>query len=212
MITSRAHGFLLSGILLAAIALCGATLAADAPSQARQELERTIHDILVELQKPELKNPATKKNVLSRVEGIIDRLFSFEELSSRTVGVKWDSFSPDQKKRFIAEFTTLLRESYLEKLDGYNGETVNYVGETRNTNGDKVEISTSVVVKGKKVSVAYRMLQKSRWIVYDVIIEGVSMVQNYRSQFQQALLAGDVEKFIEHVRGTAEKARAYNKK
>ena len=210
MIRSRLKVFLLTGLLLAGLCLCGVAVAA--PSQAHQELEKTINAVLAELQKPELKQPATRNAVLARVEKIIDRLFSFEELSSRTVGAAWNKFSPDQKTRFIDVFTTLLRESYLEKLDGYNGETVTYLSETASKAGDKVEINTSVNIRGKPVPVAYRMLKKDRWEVYDVIIEGVSMVQNYRSQFQQVLVSGDAEKLIQLVREKADAAKAYNKK
>ena len=75
-----------------------------------------------------------------------------------------------------------------------------------------MEINTSVNIKGKPVPVAYRMLKKGQWEVYDVIIEGVSMVQNYRSQFQQVLVSGDAEKLIQLVREKADAAKAYNKK
>ncbi len=212
MISSRLKALVLSGIILMGLCLWNAESARAAPSQAHQELELTINEVLSELQKPDLKNPATRNVVLGRVEKIIDRLFSFEELSARTVGPSWNKFTPDQQKRFIHVFTTLLRESYLEKLDGYNGETVTYLSETGSKNGDKVEINTSVNIRGKPVPVAYRMLKKNQWEVYDVIIEGVSMVQNYRSQFQQLLVSGDAEALIEQVRVKAESARAHNKK
>ena len=130
------------------------------------------------MQRPDLKNPATRANVLSRVEGIIRQLFSFDELSMRTVGPSWKNFSPAQKQQFTGAFETLLRETYLGKRDGYNGESVSYTGETSSSKGDKVEIQTSVNIKGKPVPVSYRMLNKGRWVVYDGISEGVSMVQN----------------------------------
>ena len=212
MIKSRLKILVISGFLLIGACLFGADASMAAPSQARQELKRTINEVLAELQKPELKQSGARNAVLTRVERIIDRLFSFEELSARTVGANWKKFSPDQKKRFIDAFTTLLRETYLEKLDGYNGETVTYVSETASKSGDKVEISTTVNIKGKPVPVAYRMLKKSQWEVYDVIIEGVSMVQNYRSQFQQLLVSGDAEKLIEQVRVKAEEVRSHNSK
>ena len=208
----RLKVFILSAFLLMGACLCGPGASLAAPSQARQELERTINDVLAELKKPELKKPATRDAVLARVERIIDRLFSFEELSARTVGANWRNFTPDQQKRFIDVFTTLLRETYLEKLDGYSGEIVTYLSETSSTSGDKVEISTTVTIKGTPVPVAYRMLKKNQWKVYDVIIEGVSLVQNYRSQFQQVLVSGDAEKLITQVRAKAEEARAHNKK
>ena len=212
MILSRLKICVLSILVPALICLCSPGVSAAAQSQARQELENTINEILAELKKPELKKPASRDAVLARVEKIANRLFSFEELSARTVGANWNKFTPDQQKRFIEVFTTLLRETYLEKLDGYSGETVSYLSETASTAGDKVEIGTAVNIKGASVPVAYRMLKKGRWVVYDVIIEGVSMVQNYRSQFQQLLVAGDAEKLITQVRAKAEEARAHNKK
>ena len=165
-----------------------------------------------ELENPGLQNPAQRTAILDRVEQIIQRLFDAEELSSRTVGPSWKTFTPTQKTQFTEAFTQLLRQPYLEKLEGYNGERVSYTGETASTNGDRVEIQTTVSIKGKDVPVAYRMLKKSQWEVYDVIIEGVSMVQNYRSQFQQLLVSGDADKLIEQVRTKAEEARAHNKK
>ncbi len=180
-------------------------------SEARGELENTVTRVLAELRKPELKNPATRGAVLAEVETIIRGLFSFEELSMRSVGPEWQNFTPEQRQRFSSAFETLLRVNYLEKLDGYNGERVSFLGESSSSKGDKVEIKTSVDIKGKPVPVNYRMLKQGRWMVYDVIIEGVSMVQNYRSQFQSILAQGGAEKLIEQVRAKAEEARANSK-
>ncbi len=181
------------------------------PSEARVQLEKTVDAVLDELQKPELRDPAKRGAVMADVEKLILHLFDFGELSTRTVGPNWKQFTPDQKQRFTDAFTTLLRETYLEKLYGYSGETVTYNGETSSTDGSKVEIHTAVVVKGKQVPVAYRMLKKEHWIVYDVIIEGVSMVQNYRSQFQDIMSKGDAEKLIKLVQDRAESVRAHNR-
>jgi ABC-type transport system involved in resistance to organic solvents, auxiliary component len=183
--------------------------AADSP--ARTVLEQTINQVLAELQKPELKNPATRDTVLQRVEGIIRGLFSFQELSMRTVGPEWKNFSSDQKNRFSAAFETLLRETYLEKLDGYNGEQVSYSGEL-DLGKNRVEIQTTVNIRNKPVPVSYRMIQRGNWVVYDVVIEGVSMVANYRSQFQSVLARDGAEKLIELVRIKADEARKLNRK
>lgn len=182
-----------------------------AHSPARTELEKTINLVLDELKKPELKNPATRNAVLQRVEVIVRTMFSFQELSMRSVGPEWKNFTPDQKTRFTAAFETLLRETYLEKLDGYNGEQVNYTGEL-NLGSNRVEIQTIVNIKNKPVPVNYRMIQRGRWVVYDVVIEGVSMVANYRGQFQNVLAKNGVEKLIDLVRVKADEARAQNRK
>lgn len=185
-----------------------------AASSAQEALERTVNLVLRELEKPELKNPATREAVLSKVEGIVLTLFSFEELSRRTVGPNWKSFSQDQQKSFITAFEDLLRERYLGALEGYNGESVSYIKETPvGSGGDKVQIDSQVSIKNKAVPVSYRMLSTGgRWVVYDMIIEGVGMVQNYRSQFQAVLQKGDPEELIRLVRAKAEETRAANGK
>lgn len=182
-----------------------------AQSEPRTVLEKTINEVLIELKKPELKNPSTRDAVLGRVESIVRRLFSFQELSMRTVGAEWNKFSPDQKNRFSTAFETLLRETYLEKLDGYNGEQVSYTGEL-NIGKNRVEIQTSVSIKNKPVPVNYRMIKRDNWVVYDVVIEGVSMVANYRSQFANVIAKDGAEKLIELVKIKADEAKQHNRK
>lgn len=199
----------------ACLALCLCLFAqaeARAESEARRSLEHTINQVLAELKKPELKNPATRDAILDQVERIILTLFSFEELSMRTVGPNWKNFSPDQQKRFMETFEDLLRERYLGALEGYSGETVNYLKETPVGSGaDKVQIDTVVTIRDKTVPVNYRMLNKNRrWMVYDIIIEGVGMVQNYRSQFQAVLQKGAPEELIALVRVKADETREAN--
>ena len=75
-----------------------------------------------------------------------------------------------------------------------------------------MEVLTSINIKGKEVPVSYRMIKKDGWVVYDMVIEGISMVQNYRSQFQDLLLKGDVEGLIRQVGAKAQETRTYNKK
>lgn len=203
--------YLLSGILLTALITAGAPGPASAASEPRTALESTVSQVLNELKKPELKNPATRDSVLQNVERIIVGLFSFEELSMRTVGPGWRDFNADQKKRFIEAFEDLLRERYLGALLGYSGETVTYLKETPVGNaGDKVQIDTQVNMKDKPVPMNYRMLKKNRWVVYDIIIEGVSLVQNYRSQFQSVLQRGNPDELIDLVRRKAEETKAQN--
>ena len=202
---------LLPSIIVTALLMAFASGPASAASEPRTALENTVTQVLNELKKPELKNQATREGVLQNVERIIVSLFSFEELSMRTVGPNWRNFSADQKKRFIEAFEDLLRERYLGALLGYSGETVTYLKETPVGNaGDKVQIDTQVNMKDKPVPMSYRMLKKNRWVVYDIIIEGVSLVQNYRSQFQSVLQRGDADELIRLVRQKADETKAQN--
>jgi len=183
-----------------------------APSGARVQLETTVNKVLAELNDPALHDPDRREALLTRVENIILEFFDFGELSARSVGPYWKQFSDDQKKRFVDEFTTLLRENYLDKFEGYKGETVKYLNETASTDGKRVEILTEISIGGKNVPVAYRLLNKSAWVVYDVVVEGISMVQNYRSQFQNMMKGGDAEQLIATVAQKAQEAREHNKK
>jgi ABC-type transport system involved in resistance to organic solvents, auxiliary component len=183
-----------------------------APSEARVKLETTVNKVLAELNDPALNDPDRREALLARVENIILEFFDFGELSARSVGPHWKQFSDDQKKRFVDEFTTLLRENYLDKFEGYKGETVKYLNETSSTDGKRVEILTELSIGGKNVPVAYRLLNKSTWVVYDVVVEGISMVQNYRSQFQNMMKGGDAEQLIATVAQKAQEAREHNKK
>ncbi|MDR2124767.1 MAG: ABC transporter substrate-binding protein [Desulfovibrio sp.] len=200
--------------IIAAAALCLACLSAfavpAAASEARDVLENTVNRVLTELKKPAMRDPATRPPVLANIEKIIRQLFSFDELSMRSVGPKWQSFTPEQKTQFGTAFEDLLRARYLNSMGGYDGEKIAYTGETASTKGDKVEIQTVVESAGKSVPVAYRMLKTDRWLVYDVIIEGVSLVQNYRAQFQATLdrNKGDVDALIRSIRQTTDELAA----
>ena len=88
------------------------------------------------------------------------------------MGARWKTFTPAQQKGFSEAFANLLIPTYVNKIDGYNGEQVVYLGEASSSDGSKVEIRTEVALKdGRKIPVAYRMLQKSgKWWVYDVLV------------------------------------------
>jgi len=213
MIQAMKTGLLLGALLFS---LClFAPAKAIAASAARQALENTINQVLMELQKPGLHDPAQRKTIEGNIERIVLALFSFEELSMRTVGPNWKNFTPDQQKRFMDAFETLLRERYTDALEGYSGGSVTYLKETPvGSSGDRVQIDTAVIINAKSVPVNYRMQREKggNWVVYDIIIEGVGMVQNYRSQFQSVLQRGNAEELITLVRARADEMRETNAK
>ncbi len=184
-----------------------ASRAAAEDSEPRKALESIVNKVLHILDTADLSSPSARLTSLNQVQEVITGLFDFKELSARTVGPAWKSFTEDQKNRFTEAFTTLLRTTYAEKLEGYDGGSVTYTGETSSSNGDRVEIRTRVVLKNSTVGVDYRMNKKDRWMVYDVIVEGVSLVQNYRSQFQDMLVKNDAEHLIAQVQKKAEEMK-----
>lgn len=192
--------------LAATVCVLGAN-AAETPSQ---RLRETVDQVLLVLQEPEYRNPATRAPLRAKIERQVRTVFDFEEFSARTVGKSWPSFTAEQKKRFDDAFAELLLVTYLDKIQGYNGEQVAYVGEVLSSRGDRAEVQTIVTLSdGKKVPVAYRMMLKNgQWVVYDVLIENVSLIKNYRSQFQDVLTKGTPDQLIERVVARTNELRA----
>lgn len=200
------HINLLAMILAVAITICMAENAcAQNPAQAKQTLEVAVNRILADIKNPDYVNPATRGPLRRQIEDEVYHVFDFGEFSSRTVGPRWRSFSTEEKKKFSDAFANLLFNTYLNKITGYNGEVVTYTGDVASPEGDKVEVRTVITMKdGKKTPVFYRMLYKDgSWRVYDVIIENISLVKNYRTQFQDILNTATPDQLIARVQAKA---------
>lgn len=201
-----------AALFLLALLFCFCTpVPADAaPLTARQTAEQGAERILSLLNDPAFKAPETKPAIRQKIEEELLTLFDFEEFSTRTVGPSWRKFTPEQKEAFKTAFTDLLRNTYVDTLDEYNGEKVEFTGETSSNKGKRVEIQMNFLAK-QVHPVAFRMLEKNnRWVVYDVLIEGISMIKNYRDQFRDILSKGDPQSLIERVKAKAEEQK--NKK
>ena len=172
----------LSLILAFALSMGVTAFAYAAPSGATSTIRTVIGEVLSIIKNPDMRDEAKRPALLQQIENKVQTIFDFAEFSMRTVGPTWRTFTPDQKQRFITAFAALLRASYIDKLEGYNGEEVRFTGEIASTKGDKVEVESVVQIKDKAVPVAYRMLERNgKWVVYDVLIEKVSLVETYRN-------------------------------
>jgi phospholipid transport system substrate-binding protein len=119
---------------------------------------------------------------------IADEIFDWEETSKRSLGTHWQGRTSAEREEFVRLFADLLERSYLTKIELYDGEKIGYAGDT--IDGDQAIVRTKIVNKhGSEMTVNYKMLRRAgeRWKVYDVEIEGVSLVANYRSQFASLL-------------------------
>jgi phospholipid transport system substrate-binding protein len=181
----------------------------DAGAQARRSLETHMNNIFAILQNPGFADKASRLEYRMKIEKEVAEIFDFAEFSSRTVGPRWNSFTPEQRRNFTAAFAGLLKATYLDRIDGYNGEKVAYLGEQLSARGDRAEVRTTLSMKNNKVvPVNYRMLPKDgNWVVYDVIIENISLVMNYRTQFQELLLKGSPEALMARILEQAKKTR-----
>lgn len=204
-------GLLAGAALTLCLSLPGFAPTADAAeaSPARKALEVSISRVLDCIKNPDYVNPATRPPLRRQIEDEVYHIFDFGEFSSRTVGPRWKEFSAAQKKSFSNAFADLLLTTYLNKVDGYNGEQVAYTGEIANAAKTRVEVRTEITMKdGTRVPVAYRMMAKDNsWRVYDIIVENLSLVKNYRTQFQDILTSGTPDELIARVKAKADEVR-----
>jgi phospholipid transport system substrate-binding protein len=167
--------------------LLTATVSPAVAGPATDSFSATVDRVIALLSTPAYKDAATRPEMRVKLIAAIDSIFDMKELSRRALGPDWNKFSPEQQTRFVAAFGTLLQNTYLDKIESYTDEKVHYLNEQALGEG-KAEVATKVIGRGKEIPITYRLLNRGEWKVYDVVIEGVSLVQNYRTQFGQILM------------------------
>ena len=161
--------------------LVGATGAwAGPPTETvKQAIEKTL-DML--------KNPAYQGEVRrQKVKAVVDPHFDYQEMAKRSLGPTWGSLSGGQRQEFVQIFSQLLEASYSDKIEKYAQRVrIDYTSEI--LSGDNAEVRTVIVKANDRIPLTYRLLNEGgTWKVYDVVIEGVSLVNNYRSQFSRII-------------------------
>jgi phospholipid transport system substrate-binding protein len=173
---------------------------ADAPAQ---ELQSRVDRAVQVMNDPAVKGPAHLVERRARVRKIADEIFDFTEMGKRALSVHWQELAHADRERFVRLFSDLLDRAYFEKIDAYNGEKVTYF--TPRVDGSQATVPTRVVTeKGTDMPVEYRMRQEGgRWLVYDVVIDGVSLVSNYRAQFDRIIRTGSVNELLRRMEAQA---------
>lgn len=163
-------------------------------------VKANVTSVLDVLRDPKLKGEAGKEVKAQRIVVAAEKLFDFVELSKRTLGLNWNKFTPEQRKEFVELFKTILKDAYVEKITAYTNEQVNFNKEV-SLSDNAVEIQSVVAAKSGEVPIYYRVMKKENdWKVFDVVIEGVSLISNYRTQFREILGNNPPEKLLETLR------------
>ncbi len=122
------------------------------------------------------------------------------ELSKRTLGLNWNKFPTEQRKEFVRLFKTILKDAYVDKIMAYTNERVSFIKEIP-LSKTTVEVQSTVVSEGGETPIYYRVIKRGNsWKVYDVVIEGVSLVSNYRTQFREILANNPPDTLLETLR------------
>ncbi len=167
---------------------------------AKETVEAQVNKELAALGDPAFKDKPRDEKI-AKIREIISQVFDYRELSKRTVGRDWKKMRDAQKNEFVELFSELLENVYADRLLAYANEKVEFTKETELKKG-RVEVESKVQLGGGKTApLNYRMIQKDgKWKAYDVVIEGISMVKNYRSQFRPILSKGGPEELLKVLR------------
>ena len=165
-----------------------------------EQLKETIDRVVKVLDDPALKGPDRKAERQAAVTKIAQEIFDFPEVARRSLARHWQPLSDKQREEFTALFADLLERSYVSKIELYSGEKITYANER--IDGDTAAVATRIATKsGAEVPIDYRLLKKGpRWLVYDVNIEGVSLVSNYRTQFNKIIQTSSFEELIQKLK------------
>lgn len=174
-----------------AVLLTLATLAADRPAWAgppSDQLRSQIDRVIKVLEDPDLKREGRQTERRAAIRRIANEIFDFTETTRRSLGQHWTARTPAEREEIVRLYADLLERSYIGKIEMYSGEGIQFVGDTVGVN--QATVRTRLVTKaGTEIPVDYRMhrVAGDRWLAYDVAIEGVSMVANYRAQFNKII-------------------------
>ncbi len=187
-------GLVMAGLL----AILVTEARAESPTAA---MRGTIDQVLVVLGDASLQGPERAGERREMLEALVRERFDHEEMGKRTLGRRqWESLDDAQRKEFVDLFQQLLSKTYAGNVDNYSGEQVEYLGERRK--GNFAEVQTKVFSNSvEDLAIHYRLLKHAEtWKVYDVVIDGISLVKNFRGQFERIIKAESLDGLLETLR------------
>ena len=164
------------------------------------QIKQTTDTILSIVSDPTLKASSKTEERSKRIRNAVDQRFDWEEMARRSLARHWAQRTDEEKKEFIRLFGELLERTYMDKIESYSGEKVQYEGET--VEGDYAVVRVKIVTKKNvDILVEYRLQKKGNtWLVYDVSIEGVSLVNNYRTQFNSIITGSSYKELVKRLK------------
>ena len=195
---------LVSFLLLTLFVFAGGSIAA-ASSGPMEQLQKSVDEILKILNTQELKSPERKEERRQLVLNVVREMFNFREMAKSSLGQSWNTISAQEQETFVGLFTNLVEQRYIGKIDSYNDQKVIYTKKL--VKGNKAMIYTAIVDKDLEIPIIYRLQENDgKWLIYDMKIENVSLIVNYRRDFDSIIrkeqFAGLVEKITKQLEKT----------
>ena len=181
-------------IIALVMLVCGGQAAvAGEPTEA---IRGAVNQGMEILKSAKLDSQKQRAQVIDRLRQIVYPLFDFNEMAMRSLGSNWRRLNPQQRQEFVSTFTALLEKTYADQIDLYDGQRVVYSGES--IDGDYAQVDSRIIDKnGQAYSVVYRLHRvDGKWRIYDVVAENISLVNNYRAQFNRVIARSSVEELL----------------
>jgi phospholipid transport system substrate-binding protein len=168
--------------------------------QPTEQLRGYTDQVLKILENPALSLPERRQ----AVKQLAEEAFEVSETAKRALGQHWQQRTPAERDEFVKLFANLLEQTYIARLDEYGGEKLTYVSEQ--VDGDRAIVRARITTKnGTDVPVESRLvLNGNRWLIYDILVENLSLVSNYRSQFDRVIRTSSYEELVKRLRTRGE--------
>jgi phospholipid transport system substrate-binding protein len=161
-----------------------------------EQLRTYTDQVLKVLQNPSLSLPERR----DAVRHLAEQVFDVTETARRALGPHWQQRTPAEREEFVKLFANLLEQTYINRIDEFGGEKLTYVSEQ--IDGDRAVVKAKITTKnGTDVPVESRLLQRdTRWLIYDILVENLSLISNYRSQFDRVIRTSSYEELVKRLR------------
>jgi phospholipid transport system substrate-binding protein len=180
--------------------------AANAFAGPTEEVKKVVDEVVRIVSDRDLKKQDQKRR--QALKKTISTIFDYSEMAKRSLGKHWNQRTPVEKKEFADLFASLLENSYASKIESYNNEKIIYLKE--HMDGDHAEVKSKVLTaKRDEFTLDYRLInQNGKWLAYDVVIEGVSLVSNYRTQFNKIITSDGYPELVKKLHNKTEELKA----
>ena len=170
---------------------------ADSPTV---EIKSTVDQVIQILTNPQLQGEGKKQERRKRLREVIFVRFDFQEMAQRSLGAHWQRRTPEEQAEFIKVFSDLLEKTYVDKIESYNNEKFIYANER--IDGPYAEVSSKMrTSKGEEFTINYKLHRVGEdWRVYDLVIENISLINNYRSQFNRILTGSGFNELVSRIK------------
>lgn len=179
-----------------------------ARASVTDEVKRVVDRVVQIVADADLKKPQKEQQRRQALRNAIGAIFDYQEMAQRSLAIHWKERTPAEKKEFVSLFQTLLENSYADKIESYHNEKIVYLKES--VEGEYAEVKSKVMApKGDEYALDYRLMREGgKWMVYDVVIEGVSLVSNYRGQFNRIVTGQGYPQLLKKLRTKSDEIKA----